>query len=341
MHRLILLLCLVLLSACSAHGKKSSGFSLPGSPERIEIIDWKKVPPDQFTVAAAADVRDATGTGLQQLAYTPPDGRLRAGDVIDVTGFDIGEDGLLQSDKSKELRFGRVTIDRNNTVSLPFADKISVRNLTPEGLEAKIRKSMKGYAINPQVVVTLVSSPASSMNVNGDVNTPGRYPIEAGRERLLDIVALAGGAKDLNGQVTLIRENRRVSVPLSVVMNDKKSNIVLQANDQLILGDSSTAKFASLGAFKNVGEFSFEPGKLSLRQAIERAGGFQDGYEQAADLYVFRSLDVPAVSAGAAPTRKPVAFHLDMRDVSAYLSMPHFGVRDGDTLFVIKEPVGG
>lgn len=46
---------------------------------------------------------------------------LRHGDVIEVTVFDTGEDGLFASANSKTLNLGRFTVDRSGAVTLPLS----------------------------------------------------------------------------------------------------------------------------------------------------------------------------------------------------------------------------
>lgn len=355
MRKCLFIVLLILLSGCSAQWKSLFKFDatsiyMPGTKEKIPIIEWKNVPLKEYSIATPLKPEDpATNPiALKDIAYKPKPALLQAGDVIEVTVFDAGEDGLFSSANSKELKLGRATIDRNGTVTLPFLNTIPVRNLTAEALKEKIAQGLKGFTINPQVVLSVISRASNDVMVNGAVKNPGRYPLEAGRDKILDILTLAGGATVQNGQVTLIRNKTEASSPMNTLPDDNSQNIALLSGDQITINSDETGKFTAVGAFKTPGDnISFEPGKLSLTQAIARAGGTISGKTPVNNIYILRkpsslppadqSPEKPAKSTSMPP--KMVAYHLKISDVSSFLSMQNFYVRDGDTLFASEDPI--
>ena len=71
------------------------------------------------------------------------------------------------------------------------------------------------------------------MSVLGDVNTPGVLALNSVGERLLALIARAGGPKfeAIESYVTLQRDGKRVRVLLSRVVHDPRENIFIRPND--------------------------------------------------------------------------------------------------------------
>lgn len=338
----------LLLSACAppADGPSAGGFynaTDPNTQERIPVVRLANAPMEPMNFAPAS--YSATDPGLTTLRSTGfADTRLRRGDVIEVTILDTGEDGLFSSTQSKTLNLGRFTVDSSGSVTLPFVGRQRVLESSPEALQTRIVSGLKGSAVNPQAVVTVVDKPTSGFTVNGDVRSAGRFPLTARKERVLDAIALAGGASSAPtaASVTVIRGTQRATAPLERVLNENSQNIFLLPEDQVYIGKDSPT-FTAFGAFKSVGEFEFEPGKLTLMQAFSRAGGLLDDRADASNFYVMRNQPVYSQAAianaakspgtAAVMTTKPTIYRVDMNDVSNLSLMQQFKVMDGDILY--------
>jgi polysaccharide export outer membrane protein len=193
------------------------------------------------------------------------------------------------------------------------------------------------------VVVTVIEQPSSGVTVTGAVNSAGRFPLSGGGERVLDAIALAGGASGAPGatSVTLVRGSQRAHAPLSRIISDENQNVFLAPGDQIIV-EGAAASFTALGAFKSAGEFEFEPGKLTLAQALSRAGGLLDDRADARHFYVIRaqshplppSLTAAGNGAESEPAwTKPTIYRVNLRDVSNFVLMQQFLMQDGDMLY--------
>jgi polysaccharide export outer membrane protein len=345
MRKLVPFALLALLGACAspADGPSATNIqnaSLPNSNEKIPVIELANAPLGFVgTTTASYPPADEGLSAFRSGGYV--DARLRRGDVIDVTILDTGEEGLLSAN-SKTINLGRFTVDEGGFVTLPFVGKQRVLESSPEALQSRIVNGLRGSAVNPQAVVTVVEKPSNGITVNGDVRSPGRFPLTARKERVTDAVALAGGASGEPGgtKVTLVRGKQRASAQLDRIMAEDRQNVHLLPDDQLFI-EGDAPSFMALGAFKSAGEFEFEKGKLTLAQALGRAGGLLDD-RAASNFYVFRSQQVYSVAAfakaGKNPglpfvTSKPVIYHVNLRDVSNFALMQQFQMQDGDILY--------
>nr|WP_296014144.1 polysaccharide biosynthesis/export family protein [uncultured Agrobacterium sp.] len=292
----------------------------------------------------------SAGPGLAALRNTGYNAqRLRRGDVVDITVLDTGEDGLFSSTQSKTLNLGRFTVDQSGSVNLPFVGKKRVIDSTPEGLQNQVVAGLKGSAVNPQAVVTVVDKPTSAVMVSGAVKTPGKIPLTARQERVLDAISQAGGAGVAPGAatVTIVRGQQRASATLDRVMREDRQNVRLSPDDQIMI-DGDASSFTALGAFKSAGEFQFETGKLTLAQAVGRAGGLLDDRADSRNVYVFRSEEVPLRYVGPTASKergevltqkRPVIYRVNMRDASSIALMQMFQMQKGDVLYASNAPL--
>ncbi|MBP2573266.1 polysaccharide biosynthesis/export family protein [Agrobacterium radiobacter] len=352
MKKLGTVLLVALLSACA---KPSDGptagnirsATFPRTNEKIPVIELANAP---AATVSAGSLQGTSGPGLTALRNTGYNAqRLRRGDVIDITVLDTGEDGLFSPTQSKTLNLGRFTVDQGGSVNIPFVGKQRVVDSTPEGLQSQVVAGLKGSAVNPQAVVTVVDKPTSAVMLGGAVKNPGKITLTARQERVLDALNQAGGPTVAPGAatVTVVRGSHRASAPLDRVMREDRQNIRLSPDDQIMI-DGDAASYTALGAFKSAGEFQFEAGKLTLAQAVGRAGGLLDDRADARNVYVFRNeiIQVPSATApgakgpvATATTMRPVIYHVNMRDASSIALMQLFQMQKGDVLYASNAPL--
>ncbi|NTE67068.1 polysaccharide biosynthesis/export family protein [Agrobacterium tumefaciens] len=352
MKKLGAVLLVALLSACA---KPSDGptagnirsATFPRTNEKIPVIELANAP---AATVSAGSLQGTSGPGLTALRNTGYNAqRLRRGDVIDITVLDTGEDGLFSPTQSKTLNLGRFTVDQGGSVNIPFVGKQRVVDSTPEGLQSQVVAGLKGSAVNPQAVVTVVDKPTSAVMLGGAVKNPGKITLTARQERVLDALNQAGGPTVAPGAatVTVVRGSHRASAPLDRVMREDRQNIRLSPDDQIMI-DGDAASYTALGAFKSAGEFQFEAGKLTLAQAVGRAGGLLDDRADARNVYVFRNeiIQVPSATApgakgpvATATTMRPVIYHVNMRDASSIALMQLFQMQKGDVLYASNAPL--
>lgn len=337
-----------LLSACASPSdgptvQDVTNARVPGTNERIPVIDLANAPVEALNPSMVA--RTTSGPGLTQFQGSgAADERLRPGDVIDVTILDTGEEGLFSPTATGTLNLGRFTVDQAGFVTLPFVGRQRVVDSSPAALQSRIVAGLRGSAVNPDAVVTVVDKPSASVTVNGNVRAAGRFPLTSNRERVLDAIALAGGTDAAPGSagVTLLRNNQRASTTLDRVMSESNQNVHLQPGDQIFI-EGSAASFTAFGAFKSTGEFEFEPGKMNLSQGIARAGGLLDDRANARNVFLIRNQQVYDASAAFASAGKtpggplvraqPVVYRINMRDISNLVLMQNFPMQAGDILY--------
>nr|WP_255701554.1 polysaccharide biosynthesis/export family protein [Afifella sp. H1R] len=326
--------------------------TLSPSGQPVPVVDLSVaayyMEPPQSALGEGMERPDAPRGDLSRLGRVGYNAtRLRPGDVIEVTIFDTGEEGLFASTSSRSLALGRFTVDSSGFVTLPFVGRQRVIESTPAALQNQIVNGLRGSAVNPQAVVNVIEKPGAVVTVDGAVRSPGRFPISGGVS-VLDAIALAGGAqsKPQETTVTVERGGHRASATLERVLASPSQNIPLAPGDRIFLGEDEAAgktSYTTYGAFKSAGEFPFEPGTLTLDKAIGRAGGLRDDQADPLNVYLFRTQKVPAVTAAVsagkspgapAPTvLRPIIVRVNMKDPASFIQMQSFQMLDGDILY--------
>jgi polysaccharide export outer membrane protein len=201
------------------------------------------------------------------------------------------------------------------------------------------------------VLVSLNQQHASVVSVLGDVNTPGVLPLNSVGERLLALIARAGGPKfeAIESYVTLQRDGKRVKVLLSHVVHDPRENIFIRSNDVIFITREQPT-FTALGALnQNVfgfnSEFAFDVETLTLAQAMGKAGGLADQQADPSEVYVNRYEDRHFLEKLGVDTTRftfdniPTIYRLNLRDPSGMLLAAGFQMRSKDVIYVANARV--
>jgi polysaccharide export outer membrane protein len=189
----------------------------------------------------------------------------------------------------KSTTLPALTVESNGTVEIPFAGPVHVGGFSPTGAAHRIERALASTAINPRVVVSIVSNVGSVATVGGDANRPASFQLTMRGERLLDLIGQAGGSKwqPFDTDVRVIRGNQMSTVKLQRIVDDASQNIVVVPNDQIFLLHNPTT-FAVLGAAQKVSQYTFDVPEVSIADAVSRAGGPIDSIGNPGAIYLFR-----------------------------------------------------
>jgi polysaccharide export outer membrane protein len=286
-----------------------------------------------------------------------PEQVVGVGDVLNITIFEAAPGGLFTPATASGARPGNFVdlpaqaVDQKGSIYVPYAGEIPAAARTIPEIQQAIVARLRNRAIEPQVVVSLNQQHSSVVSVLGDVNTPGVLALNSVGERLLALIARAGGPKfeAIESYVTLQRDGKRVRVLLSRVVHDPRENIFIRPNDVIFITHEAPT-FTALGALnQNVfgfnSEIPFDVETLTLAQAIGKAGGLNDQQSDPREVYVYRyegrhfleklGVDTTRFAYDSVPT----IYHVNLRDPSGYLLASGFQIRTKDVMYVANAKV--
>jgi polysaccharide export outer membrane protein len=279
----------------------------------------------------------------------PPDPKIGIGDSITVTIWEAAGGGLFGagvttgvSPGSRSVTIPDQVVARDGAISVPFADRIPVAGKSPLEVQHTIEQRLADKAIEPQVLVVITKSLTNSATVSGEVVAGARVPLSVNGDHLLDVIALAGGAKApvYDTFVRLSREGVTATIPMEKLVSDPAENIYAWPADVLTLVQVPQT-FSVFGATGTNMQVSFGAQEITLAQALAKAGGLLDLRADPAGVFLFRfeppavvgALKAQPLAIGPGGT-SPVVYRLDLSDANSYFFAQRFPVEDKDVIYV-------
>lgn len=271
-----------------------------------------------------------------------PKSTVGVGDVISVVVWEPTQQGLFSGGEGgNRAELGPFQIEQSGKIPVPYVGQVTAKGRTIAEIRWAIQSQLKRKAIDPQVVVSLIENRSSTVSVNGDVQKAGQVPISQKGDRLLDMIAKAGGPSTPAGEtmVTLVRGERRGTQLLRTIYENSAENLYVRAGDQVFLTHDPQT-FTAFGAVQKVGEYPIVGQDVSLVEALGRVGGLSDNRANSTGLYLFRYepsallYDLGMTEYADTNTPTPVIYRLNMREGRSYFFGQSFLVRDKDIVYV-------
>jgi polysaccharide export outer membrane protein len=280
----------------------------------------------------------------------PPEPSLSVGDTVGVSIWEAGGGSLFggaaaldrTGSGSRPVTIPDQIVPRDGAISVPFAGRVKVAGRTILEVQHDIEARLAGKAAEPQVIVTVPKSAANSVTVSGEVVNGARVPLSPEGDRILDIIAAAGGAKSpvYETFVRLSRQGVTATIPFETLIADPAENIYAWPADVLTLVKTPQS-FDAMGAIGHVAEIPFDSQHLTLSRALAKAAGPLDDRADPAGVFLFRNEPAPLVAAlthapesAGAPSTVPIVYRLDMSNAEAFFLAKQFPVDDKDIVFI-------
>jgi polysaccharide export outer membrane protein len=241
---------------------------------------WTTVPATPAsvsTVITGASIPAAPTSSVgDSLAATPPGPGLDrllvgAGDQIFIAVFG-------QSDMSAE-----VTVNENGQVTLPLIGNLKVGDLAPPAIERLVASRLRDgeYLRNPEVSVQVRQLRSQVISVLGEVQRPGRFPLQ-GRLTVLDALATAGGlTQRADRVVSLIRRNhakgadtqrQEITIELDQLVDKSRGDADLELKNEDVVFVGQQKFFYVHGEVRRPGAYPMET-DLNVMRALSIGGG--------------------------------------------------------------------
>lgn len=276
------------------------------------------------------------------------------GDQLKVTIFEAGTDGLFSTTENKQTSID-LTVQPDGRAAIPFVGQVQFAGRTLEQVRETIKAGLEQKAVQPDVIVTAVSTASRTVTVSGAVQASGLIPISLDGDHIAEIIAKAGGpsAQPYESYVTLVRGKKLARVLLKAIIENPSENIYVAPGDQVfVTRDPRT--FTVLGeAIKN-DRIEFGSNDLNLLEAIALAGGGADTRANAGGYFIFRYEEADIIEAllgkerfreliakGMTPDnigRYPIVYRIDMSKADSLFVGQNFPVNNRDVIYIARHP---
>jgi polysaccharide export outer membrane protein len=200
-------------------------------------------------------------------APAPQDYRLGAGDVIRITVFQ-------NPDLTLETR-----VSESGLVSYPLLGSLHLGGQPLAQAEKAIADGLRegAFVKQPQVSIVLLQVRGNQANVLGQVNRPGRFPLEVADMRLTDLLANAGGIASTGADTVVLMGTRdgkpyrqTVDLPGIFTAGGRSQDLPVQ-NGDVVWVDRAPLVYI-YGEVQRPGGMHMER-DMTLRQALANGGG--------------------------------------------------------------------
>ncbi|WP_411033331.1 polysaccharide biosynthesis/export family protein [Shinella sp. BYT-45] len=270
--------------------------------------------------------------------------RIGVGDIVTVTIWEASQNGLFSSGENQQgaAQIPQQPVSEDGTIVVPYAGVIRVVGHTPQEVKGQIEEKLKGMAVEPQVLVNVVMNNSNTVTVTGEVAKSGLIPLLPGGNRLMEVIATAGGPRMESHQlaVQITRGSRSETIPMEKLISDPRENIYVQSNDVITL-IRQPRSFTVFGASMVNASVQFDESELYLNQALAKVGGLNDDRANARGVFVYRREPVGLVRK-MVPTAQPmhadgtvnVIYQIDLKEPSGFFILKGFKVNNRDLVYI-------
>jgi polysaccharide export outer membrane protein len=200
-------------------------------------------------------------------AFAEQEYLLAPGDILKITVF-----------KNPDLSLD-VRVSEAGSISYPLISSVPIGGLTLPAAERKIAQMLRdgGFVVNPQVNILLTQAFGNLVSVIGEVNTAGRYSLDAAGGHLSGMLAAAGGVATGGGDFVIVTGSRNgkpfrreVDIVKMSLSGSPADDIELVGGDTLFV--NRAPMFYIYGQVQKPGQFRLERG-MTVMQALASGGG--------------------------------------------------------------------
>ncbi|MBS7534435.1 polysaccharide export protein [Ancylobacter sonchi] len=351
------LLSAIILSGCGivpSAGPNRQQITDAAHSKDPEIADFMLVDIDKHVLTALSQYAPPTLEGRFSNRQRPSKYVIGVGDAVTVTLWEGAAGGLFSRPATDGLGTGSQSaaipeqqVSKDGTISVPFVGRIKVAGKSAEEVEQNIVSSLTGKAIEPQALVVVTKSVNNTATVIGEVNAPGRIMLTPRGERILDVIATAGGNKIPVHEafVVMSRGGVNAAVPLQTIMGRPSENVYVMPDDTIsIIREPQT--FTVFGAAPRNAQVAFSTAGISLTEALAQVGGPMDNRADPRGVYLMR-FETEKVARAVDPEHTTssqngyvrVIYQLNMHQADAILLASGFRMRNKDAIFISNAPL--
>jgi polysaccharide export outer membrane protein len=261
--------------------------------------------------------------------------RVGPGDVLSVTVYDHPELTIPAGGERSAQEAGN-QVDSDGMIFYPFIGKVEVAGMTLEAIRSMLARRLVAYIAEPQVDVTVAAFRSQKVYVSGAVEAPSNLPVTSVPMTLVDALGQVGGAQESANwhEVILTRDGveQRLSLYALLREGDQRQNRLLRDGDMLHVPSAANQAVAVMGQVGNPGNLPVGNERISLTDAIARAGGIDESSAEPTGIFVVRG------NPGATDTLATV-YQLDVSNAVAFTLGNRFTLQPEDVVYVTAAPL--
>lgn len=266
---------------------------------------------------------------------------IRSGDMIRVTVWSTGENGLLTSLGQRNVTLPETRVSSSGRIFLPYIGDLNVSGMSPDRARERIQEAYSATVPSAQVQIEMVEGRAQTVSFVDGISAPGRYPLPDNDFTILELIAEGGGiSQNLNNpQVRLHRGGRIFGISAERLLETPTSNTTLIGGDKVFV-EADNRSFLSLGAAGTESIHDFPTDTVSALEALSIIGGVTDTRADAKGILILRRYPTGAVKVDrSGPDHSRTIFTIDLTTADGLFSADQFSIESGDLIYVTESPL--
>lgn len=257
------------------------------------------------------------------------------GDVLSIIVYDHPELTIpAGAERSASETGNRVQPD--GTMFYPYVGRIRVAGLTLEQARRQLTSRLSRVITDPQIEVSVAAFRSQKAYVSGAVQNPGMVPIDIEPLTVLDAISEAGGARpDADWHNVLLTRNgqeQQLSLFDLLRRGDLTQNRLLRDGDILHVPTAENQNVVVLGQVNRPGAIALGNERITLTDALARAGGVNEFRAEPSGIFVVRGDPVGS-------EKLATVYQLDISDATRLMLGTRFPLQPQDVIYVTAAPL--
>ncbi|ARO15481.1 polysaccharide biosynthesis/export protein [Ketogulonicigenium robustum] len=267
---------------------------------------------------------------------------IAAGDTVNVTVWDNGQNSLLVGEGGRLAQLQGVVVSPSGTLNLPYLGDVEVGGLSTDAARTRIEQLYAQTLPSVQVQMNVTPGRSNAVNLVSGMNAPGIYPMVDRDMTVLAAISQAGGVAPtlVNPQVRLMRGSNVYGIQLSRLLAEPALDTTLRGGDRIMVMPESRS-FLSLGATGQQARIVFPEEKVTALGAISLMGGVSAERADLSGILVLRNYAANAVRADgtSGPPNQRMIFALDLTSADGLFSAGQFQIMPNDVVYGTESPL--
>jgi polysaccharide biosynthesis/export protein len=307
------------------------------APEIDHLVEIQAITPQlvaQYRSEVSTDVASlmpvSLRSELERYEY-----RVGPGDVLSIIVYDHPELTIPAGSERSAVEAGN-TVRPDGTIFYPYIGRVQVGGRTTDEIRTILTRRLASFITNPQVEVLVAAYRSQKIYVSGAIGSARTLPITSVPLTFLDAISEVGGASD-NGDwhnVILNRDGQKETLSLYALLRDgdQTQNRLLRDGDVLHVPTRETQNVAVLGQVRSPGNLNLGNERITLTDALARAGGIDEIRARPSGIFVIRVQP---------PESEKIAtvYQLDVNNATALTMGTHFPLQPKDVIYVTAAPI--
>jgi polysaccharide export outer membrane protein len=325
----------LLIAGCSIAPGGDIDYDAPEAPDMMQLVDIKPITPELVWAQQSEERLVHPVTQELRDEITDYEYTLGVGDVLSIVVYDHPELTIPTGGERSAVEAGNI-VRSDGTIFYPFIGRVNVVGKTTEEVRLQLTRGLSDFLTEPQIDVFIAAFNSKRFHVTGAVSQPGSVPVTNVPLTILDAVNEVGGPTDnaFWHEMSLFRNGteERLSLYSLLSEGDQRQNRLLRDGDLLHFPSDDNQGVAMLGQVRSPGNLRMNRERLSLTDALSRAGGINEQTAEPSGIFVLRRNEPGA-------EKLATVYQLDVSNAIAFVMARNFQLEPQDVVYVTTAPI--